>query len=91
MLLFHLKGSFRSQDIQFFVTTFWSCRKNGLIRKIGLISKFMASQPFLQTIATHILPNISQIKNNQKMKFGQLIEHNKRNYFLQKLCGKCGD
>ena len=75
----------------FVLTTFWSCRKNGLIRKIGLISKFMASQPCLQTIATHILPNISQIKDNQKMKFGQLIEHNKRNYFLQKLCGNCGD
>ena len=25
--LFHLKSSFRSQDIQFFVLTFWSCRK----------------------------------------------------------------
>ena len=37
----------------------------------------MTSQPGLQTIATHILPNISQIKDNQKMKFGQLIEHNK--------------
>ena len=25
-----------------------------------------------------------------KMKFGQLIEYNKRNIFLQKLCGKWG-
>ena len=71
-----------------FVTTFWSCRKNGLIRKIMLTSKFMTSQPGLQTIAIHILPNISQSKGNQTMKFGQLIEYNKRNIFLQKLCRK---
>ena len=30
-----------------------------LIRKIRLNSKFMTSQPGLQTIAIHILPNIS--------------------------------
>ena len=48
----------------------------------------MTSQPGLQTIAIHILPNISQIKGNQTMKFGQLIEYKKRNIFLQKLCGK---
>ena len=68
--------------------TFWSCRKNSLIRKIRLISKFMMSQPGLQTIAIHILPNISQSKGNQTMKFGQLIEYNKRNNFLPKLFGK---
>ena len=44
----------------------------------------MTSQPGLQTIAIHILPNISQSKGNQTMKFGQLIEYNKRNTFLQK-------
>ena len=43
--LFQLKSSFRSQDIQMFVLTFWSCGKNGLIRKIRLISKFMVLQP----------------------------------------------
>ena len=49
--------SFRSQDIQISVLTFWSCKnkkkkkkkkkpKNpGLIRNIRLISKFMMSQP----------------------------------------------
>ena len=35
----------------------------------------MMSQPGLQTIAIHILPNISQSKGNEKMKFGQLIEY----------------
>ena len=88
--LFHLKSSFCSQDIYVFVTTFWSCRKNGLIKKIRLISKFMMSQPGLQAIAIHILPDISQSEGNQIMKFGQLIEYNKRNIFLQKLCRKWG-
>ena len=90
--LFHLKSFFRFQGICFavFVATFWSCKKNGLIRKIRLTSKFMTSQPCLQTIAINILPNISQSKGNQTMKFGQLIEYNKRNIFLQKLCRKWG-
>ena len=48
----------------------------------------MTSQPGLQTIAIHVLFNISQRKGNQTMKFGQLVEHNKRSIFLQKLCGK---
>ena len=61
--------------------------KNDLIKKIRLISKFMMSQPGLQTIAIHILPNISQSKGNQTMKSCQLIEYSHRNIFLQKLCG----
>ena len=68
--------------------TFWSYRKKGFIRKIRLTSKSMTSQPGLQTIAIHILPNISQSKGNPIMKFGQLIKYNKRNIFRQKLCGK---
>ena len=50
----------------------------------------MMSQPGLQTIAIHVLPNISQNKGNQTMKFGQQIEYNKRNIFYQKLCRKRG-
>ena len=48
----------------------------------------MTSQPGLQTIAIHILSNISQKKGNPTLKFGQLTEYNKRDIFLQKLCGK---
>ena len=86
--LFHLKSSFRSQDILVFVTTFSSCRKNGLIRKIWLPLKFMTSQPALQTIAIHILLNISQSKCNQTMVFGPLIECSKRNVFFWKIMPK---
>ena len=69
--------------------TFWSSRKNGSIRMGRLISKSMASQAGYQTIATHILPNISRSKSNQAMKFGQLIEHNMRNIFVEKSYKKC--
>ena len=85
---FILKALFVLKDILVFVTTFWSCRKNNLIRRIRLTSKFMASQRGLQTIARHILSNISQSKGNQTMKFGQLIKYNKTNIFLPKLSKK---
>ena len=43
--LFHLKSSFHSQHISFFILTFcWACRKNSLIRKTRLIWNFMTSQ-----------------------------------------------
>ena len=38
----------------------------------------------------HILLNISRSKGNQTMKFGQLIECNMRNIFLEKSYTKCG-
>ena len=50
----------------------------------------MTSQPGKQTIGIHTLPNISKIKGNQTMKFGQLIEYDMRNIFLEKSYGKCG-
>ena len=50
----------------------------------------MTSKPGLQTVAIHILSNISQSKGNHTMKFGQLIEYNKTNIFLQKSCRKIG-
>ena len=45
----------------------------------------MTSKPGLQTIAIHLLPNISQSKDNQTMKFGQLIEYNKINTYLKNI------
>ena len=59
-----------------------------LSRVFGHVGKTTSLQPGLQTIAIYILPNISQSKGNQTMKFGQLIEYNMKNIFLQKLCGK---
>ena len=44
----------------------------------------MISQPGKQTIAIHILLNISRSKGNQTMKFGQLIERKMKNIFLEK-------
>ena len=64
--------------------------KNGLIRNIRLISRFMTSQPGYQTIAVHILTNIPRGKGNQGMKFGLLIENNMKNIFLKKSYTKFG-
>ena len=50
----------------------------------------MASQAGKQIIITHLLPNISRSKDNKTMKFGQLIECNMRNIFLEKSYTKCG-
>ena len=48
----------------------------------------MTSQSSSKTIVIRILPNVSQSKGNQKMKFDQLIEYNKRNDLLQKVIQK---
>ena len=50
----------------------------------------MTSQPGKQTISIHILPYISRSKDNQTVKFGQLIEYNMRKIFLEKSYPKCG-
>ena len=44
----------------------------------------MTSQPEKQTIAIHILPNISRSKDNQTKKCGQLVKYNMKNLFLEK-------
>ena len=49
----------------------------------------MTSQPGKQTIVIYMLPNISISKGNQTMEFGQLIECNIRNIFLEKSYTKC--
>ena len=64
--------------------------KMAWLNRLKLTSKFMTSQPGFQAIPILILPNISQSKGSQTIKFGQLTEHNKRNIFLQVLCRKWG-
>ena len=49
----------------------------------------MTSQAGYQTVAIHILRNISRSKGNQTMKFYQLIEYNMRNIFIKKSYTKC--
>ena len=43
----------------------------------------MTPQTGKQTIAINILSYISRSKDNQTIKFGQLIEYNMRNIFLE--------
>ena len=54
-----------------------------MIRKIRLASKFVTSQPGLQTVTILILPNISQSKASQTMKFGQLTQYNRISVFFK--------
>ena len=49
----------------------------------------MTSQRKKQTVSIHILPNISKIKDNQRVKFCLLIEYSMRNIFLEKSYIKC--
>ena len=44
----------------------------------------MASKHGKQTFTIHRLPNISRGKGNPTVKFGQIIEYNMRNIFLEK-------
>ena len=74
-----------------FCLDFLDMKKNGLIRNPWLISKFMTSQAGQQIIPIHILPNNSEGKDSQTIKFGQLIEYNMTNIFLKKSCTKFGE
>ena len=44
----------------------------------------MTSESEKQTIAIHILPNNSKSRDNQTMKFGQLIENTMGKFFFEK-------
>ena len=50
----------------------------------------MTLQPGKQTIAIHLLPNISRSKGNQTMKLGQFIDLYMKHIFLEKSYTKCG-
>ena len=82
--LLPLKALFVLDIFNFLSEIFGHLEKNGLIRKIWLISKFITSHTGWQTFTIHILPKISWSKGNQTIKFGQLIEYNKKKYFPSK-------
>ena len=48
----------------------------------------MTSQSGSQAITIHILPNISESKGNQTMKFGQVIEYNKAKNYAENEAGR---
>ena len=65
-------------------------KESDLIRKLRLISKFMALQTEYQIISIHIFPDTSGSKGIQSMNFGQLIEYNVRYIFSSKIIQKMG-
>ena len=63
--------------------------KNRLIQKLWLVSNFMRSHTVQQMTIIHILLNISRSKGNQTIEFGQLIDYDMRNIFLEISYAKC--
>ena len=59
-------------------------QKNGLMKKLWLISKIMTSQTGQQIITIYMLPNTFRCKGNQAMKFGQLIKYSVRDFLFKK-------
>ena len=87
LFYFILKALFVLKIFKFFTRPFGNEEK-GLDQNHKINFKIHDLTPGLQTIVIYILPNISQNKGNQTMKFGQLTECNERNIFLQNLCRK---
>ena len=65
-----------------FCTEFLVLTKNGLTRKLELISKFMTPQTGLQTIKIYILPKILISRGKQTMRFGRLPKYSMRYIFF---------
>ena len=85
---FTLKVLFVLKIFRFFVLTFGHVEKQ-LDQKDKVNFKICDVTNLKQTIAIHVLPNISRSKSNQTMIFGQLIEYKMRNIFLEKSYTKC--
>ena len=71
-------------EIFAFFLDFLVMQRNGFIKELRFISKFITSQAGQQIFTIHILFNILRRIGNQSIKFGQLIEHDKRNIFIEK-------
>ena len=87
---FTYKALFVLKIFNFLSWTFGHTAK-WLDKKDKVNFKFYGVTAWLKkTIVMHILLNISRSKGNQAMKFGQLIERNMRNIFLEKSCTNYG-
>ena len=85
---FTLKALFVLKTFKFLFSIFGHVEKRLDYKdKVNFKIYDVTTQP---TIAIHTLPNISRIKGNQTMKFGQLIQYDMRNTFLEKSFAKCG-
>ena len=66
----------------------WKKTKNGFHHHDLKLQLYGAGVKHLKTITIHIMPNISQIKGNHTLKFGQVIAYNKINIFVSKIMQK---
>ena len=79
--------TFKRFNLHFEIFTIHSLIKL-LDYKIKVNLKIYDVAPWLKTIKIHILTNIFQSKDNETMKFRQLIKENKRSIFIQKIMQK---
>ena len=63
-------------------------KKNWLDKKGKVDFKLYDVTTWLISNYSTCITNISQIKDNQTVMFDQLMSYQKRNIFLQRLCGK---
>ena len=85
------KALFVLKIFKFFCWTFGYVGKTVWLERWPYFQNWWRHKLINKTITIQILPNISQHKDNQTMKFGQFIEYsNKRNIFLQKPYRKLG-
>ena len=86
--IFHAKSYFLSWDVYIFVLKFWFCRKTAWSESYHYFLNLRCHRLDKKSITKYILPNTPRNKGNQTMKFGQLIEYNMKNIFLEISCTK---
>ena len=82
--LFHLKSSFHSHDIQMFVLTFWSCRKNSLIKKIKLHVIIIPCTSFRVNPHSILCLNVKELLARSRHHIWSLSGIQTHNHFVHK-------
>ena len=90
--LFHVKSSFRSQDIYVFMLTsspHFSPVSHCWKSRLKIMFKIHDVMNGQTRISKYILIDISECSWGLMMKLGHMIEYYQRNVFIEKLCSKC--
>ena len=73
-----------------FLSGLFNCVRKRLDKKGNVNFKIYDVTTAQKIIKGHLFPNISRTKDNQAMKFGQLIEYKVNNIFHLKSCNESG-
>ena len=83
-IFYFMLKAFFVLEIFTFLSWFFGYVEKRLDKKVKLMRNFVTSQSEIQIITIYVMTNISRSKGNEVMEFGQLIEYNVKNNFLQK-------